>query len=164
MLFERSLLAFVLLILPALTIEFWFERVGRPSYTQTSNGQELHKAGEDLEAKGLTEWMWDVVYYTWGVTVVAALVGNWAWWLYVCSFWTATISCFGLTDVGRLSYLCTRPGWPGRPSRAQDKGWPAWVEAMRERARPQLDRASGSRKWKSEVGSVCSTAGDTRRR
>lgn len=60
-----------------------FERNSRPKY----NGKELKSAGDDLEAKGLTEWMWDVVYWTWGCVVLAALVGDWAWYLYVCLSW-----------------------------------------------------------------------------
>ena len=82
-LFQRRLLPFILLTLPALVIEFWFERIGRPTYSEGVNGKELKRAGEDLEAKGLTEWMWDVVYWTWGCTVFAALLGDRLWWLYL---------------------------------------------------------------------------------
>ena len=78
-LFRHSMLPFVLLNLPALAIEFWFERIGRPKYTETG---DLRSEGEPLDAKGLTEWMWDVVYWSWGNTVLVALAGNWAWWLY----------------------------------------------------------------------------------
>lgn len=75
---------FLLCTFPAMGIEFWFERIGRPTYTASPTGsQDLKRAGEDLEAKGLTEWMWDVVYWTWGVTVLVALAGDWAWWLYL---------------------------------------------------------------------------------
>lgn len=81
--FQRRWLPFLLLNLPVFAVEFWFERIGRPTYTETSNGKELKRAGEDLEAKGLTEWMWDVVYWTWGCTALAALLGDWACWLYI---------------------------------------------------------------------------------
>lgn len=81
-LFKRRLLPFVLLNLPALVIEFWFERTGRPVFAEGTNGKELRRAGEDLEAKGLTEWMWDVVYWTWACTALAAVAGDWAWWFY----------------------------------------------------------------------------------
>jgi len=27
--------------------------------------------------------MWDIVYWSWGNTVLVAIAGNWAWWLYV---------------------------------------------------------------------------------
>lgn len=46
----------------------------------------MRRPGQDLEAKGLTEWMWDVLYWTWGCVVLVALVGDWAWWFYVCPF------------------------------------------------------------------------------
>lgn len=26
--------------------------------------------------------MWDIVYWTWGVVVLAAVAGDWAWWAY----------------------------------------------------------------------------------
>lgn len=40
----------------------------------------MQKAGEDLEAKGLTEFLWDVLYWTWGCVVLAAVVGDRGWW------------------------------------------------------------------------------------
>ncbi|KAF2224177.1 hypothetical protein BDZ85DRAFT_98470 [Elsinoe ampelina] len=92
-LFSRSRFAWFLISLPSLIIEFWFERTARPTYVDNGAGQELKKAGEDLEAKGLTEWMWDITYWTWINVVVAALAGNWAWYLYTVvpaySIWLA---------------------------------------------------------------------------
>ena len=73
---KRSLLKYFLLNGPALIFEFWFERVARPTYQDG----ELKRAGEDLEAKGLTEWMWDIEYWTWGNVVLVANLGDWAWW------------------------------------------------------------------------------------
>ncbi|KAF4547404.1 putative SRP-independent targeting protein 2 [Elsinoe fawcettii] len=91
--FTRSRWAWFLVSLPSLIIEFWFERIGRPTYTGDGTAKELKKAGEDLEAKGLTEWMWDVTYWTWINVIVAALAGNWAWYLYIIvpaySLWLA---------------------------------------------------------------------------
>jgi hypothetical protein len=80
---RRSFWAYLLLSFPSLLLQFWFERVGRPTYTDGPNGKELKRAGEDLEAKGLTEWMWDVVYWSWGCIVLTTLVGDWAWWFFV---------------------------------------------------------------------------------
>jgi hypothetical protein len=83
---RRSFWAYLLLSFPSLLVQFWFERVGRPTYIDGPNGRELKRAGEDLEAKGLTEWMWDVVYWSWGCIVLTTLVGDWAWWFFVsCS-------------------------------------------------------------------------------
>lgn len=61
---------------------------------------ELKRAGEDLEAKGLTEWMWDVVYWTWGNVVFVAIAGDWAWWGMVVpvlySIWSAWTTYAGV--------------------------------------------------------------------
>lgn len=80
---RRSFWAYLILSLPSLLIQFWFERIGRPTYAEGPNGKELKRAGEDLEAKGLTEWMWDVVYWSWGCIVFTTLLGDWAWWFFV---------------------------------------------------------------------------------
>lgn len=88
---RNTLTLYVLLTAPALAIEFWLEKIGRPQYAE--NG-ELRKSGEDLDAKGLTEFMWDVLYWTWACIAAAALVGNRAWWMYavvpVYSTWMAS--------------------------------------------------------------------------
>lgn len=81
--FRRSLLAWFLISLPSIGVEIWFERISRPTYTGDGIVKELRRAGEDLEAKGLTEWMWDVVYWTWGCVLLAGVLGNRAFWLYV---------------------------------------------------------------------------------
>ncbi|KAI9813954.1 MAG: hypothetical protein M1832_006039 [Thelocarpon impressellum] len=78
---STSLTLYLCLSAPALFIEFWLERIGRPSYVAESG--ELRRGGEDLEAKGLTEWMWDVVYWSWGCVGIVAVAGDWAWWLWV---------------------------------------------------------------------------------
>ncbi|TKX20763.1 hypothetical protein C1H76_7151 [Elsinoe australis] len=91
--FTRSLLAWFLVSLPSLIIEFWFESIARPKYIGEGTAKELKKAGEDLEAKGLTEWMWDITYWTWGVVVFSAIAGNWGFYLYAIvpaySLWLA---------------------------------------------------------------------------
>ena len=61
------------LSVPAWSIEAWFERAGRPR-----NG----RSGDDLEAKGLTEYMFDVLYWTWGTLAAAMIFGDRAWWLW----------------------------------------------------------------------------------
>lgn len=49
----------------------------------TAANGELKRSGEDLEAKGLTEYMWDILYWTWGCTSIAAIFGEKAWWAYI---------------------------------------------------------------------------------
>lgn len=103
---RRSFWAYILLSFPSLLIQFWFERIGRPTYTDGPNGKELKRAGEDLEAKGLTEWMWDVVYWSWGCIVLSTLVGDWAWWFFV----SATICWFLQTCcVTNIFLACRTP-------------------------------------------------------
>lgn len=69
---RASLLTYALLSGPGLAIETFFELNSRPS-----------RGSQDLEAKGITESMWDVLYWTWACTILAAVVGDRAWWLYV---------------------------------------------------------------------------------
>ena len=64
-------------------IQAFFERASRPKYIGEPGEGELVRSGDDLDAKGLTEWMWDVLYWTWGCTALASLVGDQAWWLMV---------------------------------------------------------------------------------
>jgi hypothetical protein len=94
---RRKLLPYILLSLPALIFEVYFERLSRPSYD--SNG-DLRRAGEDLEAKGLTEWMWDVLYWTTGCVLMAALFGDYGWWLWTIvpaySIWLAFTTYSGM--------------------------------------------------------------------
>lgn len=77
---SKALLRYVLLSSPSWLVQFWFERIGRPQYYP--NG-DLKQSGEDLKAKGLTDWMWDVLYWTYGCVILAALVGDYAWWFWV---------------------------------------------------------------------------------
>ncbi|KAL8653754.1 MAG: hypothetical protein Q9226_003718 [Calogaya cf. arnoldii] len=94
---RATYLLYALLSAPAFAIEFWFERTGRP--VTASNG-ELKKSGEDLEAKGLTDYMWDILYWTWGCTVTATILGDMAWWGYLVvplySVWLAWTTFGGM--------------------------------------------------------------------
>ncbi|KAK3634615.1 hypothetical protein LTR56_015195 [Elasticomyces elasticus] len=135
-LFSRRLLPFALLNLPALAIEFWFERIGRPVYTETANGKELQKAGEALDAKGLTEWMWDVVYWSWGNTVLAALLGNWAWWLYaVVPLYSAWLAF--------STYSGVRSGFSGMSAGAGGEG--SGGAAAQSKRQAKLEKKGGQR-------------------
>ena len=37
----------------------------------------------DLDAKGLTEFMWDILYWTWINLILVGILGNRGWWLYL---------------------------------------------------------------------------------
>ena len=64
---------------PAFAIEIWLEKIGRPVHGP--NG-EVKASGEDLEAKGLTEYLWDVLYWSWACTASVSVLGERAWWLW----------------------------------------------------------------------------------
>lgn len=82
---------------PSFAIEFWLEKIGRPTIAQ--NG-ELKKSGEDLEAKGLTEYLWDILYWSWGCIGLASVFGDKAWWAWIIvplySSWLAYTTFGGL--------------------------------------------------------------------
>ena len=80
--FRRSLgfTLYLILSAPALGLEYWLESIGRPKYDQAG---DLQRAGEDLDAPGLTEFFWDVIYWTWINIVAVVIIGNVAWWAYL---------------------------------------------------------------------------------
>lgn len=71
---------YIILSAPSFIIEFWLEKIGRPT---TAPNSELKKSGEDLEAEGLTEYLWDVLYWTWGCIGAASVIGDKAWWMWI---------------------------------------------------------------------------------
>ncbi|MCJ1410624.1 hypothetical protein MMC19_004710 [Ptychographa xylographoides] len=77
---RAAIFVYVLLSAPAFAIEFWLETIGRPK--QGANG-ELKSSGDDLEAKGLTEYMFDVLYWSWGTTFLSSVIGDKAWWAWM---------------------------------------------------------------------------------
>jgi hypothetical protein len=76
---RTSLLLYIILSAPQMLIQLFFERQSRPV---TNPDGSIKRAGEDLDAKGLTEYMWDVVYWTYLVVTCAGLFGDRAWWLW----------------------------------------------------------------------------------
>ncbi|PWY93257.1 DUF788 domain protein [Aspergillus sclerotioniger CBS 115572] len=96
----RSLTPYLVLACPTLLIEFYLDRLGRPSYA-TPDGS-LRSPGEDLGAAGLTEYMWDVLYWTWGCIGAVCVFGDRAWWLWtvvpVYSVWLAYSTFTGMKN------------------------------------------------------------------
>lgn len=89
---------------PALVIEVSLERLGRPSHYPDGS---LRRAGEDLDAKGLTEYMWDILFWTWGCIGIVCVFGDRAWWLYsavpLYSLWLAWTTLGGMRKgVGEM--------------------------------------------------------------
>ena len=61
-------------------IQFQLEFAGRPTFD--SKGVVI-KTGSDLGQSGLTEYMFDIVYLTWGIQLFVAFTTTYAWWLYL---------------------------------------------------------------------------------
>ena len=61
-------------------LQFQLESVGRPKYDSRGG---LITSGSDLGQAGLTEYMFDVVYLTWGIQLLVAFTTTYAWWLYL---------------------------------------------------------------------------------
>ncbi|KAH8673944.1 hypothetical protein BX600DRAFT_220830 [Xylariales sp. PMI_506] len=96
---RRSLLLYVLLSIPSFICEYVLESSGRPKYDPSTNA--LKTAGEDLNASGLTEYMFDVIWVTWASVVLVILFGNWGWllWAVVPAF--AVFKGYGLLGAAR---------------------------------------------------------------
>lgn len=74
---RRSLVAYLILSIPAFVAEYILETTGRPKFDATTKA--LRTAGEDLAAPGLTEYMFDIIWVTWFCLVSVILFGNWGW-------------------------------------------------------------------------------------
>ncbi|KAA8652390.1 SND2/TMEM208 family protein [Aspergillus tanneri] len=94
----RSMTPYYCMACPTLAIEFYLDRLGRPRYN-TADGS-LRSPGEDLGAAGLTEYMWDILYWTWGCLGAVCIFGDRAWWLWVViplySVWLAYTTFTGV--------------------------------------------------------------------
>jgi hypothetical protein len=96
---HRSLPLWGLFSAPSLICEYVLESSGRPKYDASTGA--LKNAGEDLGAQGLTEYMFDVIWVTWGAVVLVALFGNWAWWLWMVVPAYGVYMGSGLLGMGR---------------------------------------------------------------
>jgi hypothetical protein len=89
---------------PAIAIEIYLDFIGRPEY---SHDGFLRRPGQDLDAPGLTEYMWDVVYWTWINIPLVLMIGNYAWWLYsIVPIYTIYLAA---TTVGGLQSMLSPP-------------------------------------------------------
>jgi hypothetical protein len=90
---RRSLLLYLFLSAPQLLINLQFERIARPTHDASG---AVKRAGEDLDASGLTEYLWDVTYWTYFCIVLAAVLGDGAWW---CMVVVPAYSAYALWNV-----------------------------------------------------------------
>lgn len=61
-------------------LQYQLESVGRPKFDERGG---VLQTGSDLGQQGLTEYMFDVLYLTWGIQLLVAFTTVYAWWLYL---------------------------------------------------------------------------------
>ena len=103
-----SLALYLVLASPQLLVQLYLERLGRPARGPDGT---LVRAGADLAAPGLTESLWDLVYWTYGCVVLAALAGVWAWLLW------AAVPLYALYAAWRL-FATMRAGYSNATAEA----------------------------------------------
>lgn len=86
---------------PAFYIQWHFEKNSRPRYAP--NG-DLARAGDDLSQPGVMEYLWDVVYVTWGCLVVVSIFGEKGWWLWVTIPAYAVYAAAGMANKMRQGF------------------------------------------------------------
>jgi SRP-independent targeting protein 2/TMEM208 len=59
-------------------LQYQLEFVGRPTFDDRGG---VIKTGDDLGQAGLTEYMFDILYLTWGIQLLVAFTTVYAWWL-----------------------------------------------------------------------------------
>jgi hypothetical protein len=107
----RSFGVYLLISVPAAMFEFWFEKNSRPTYNSLG---DLETAGDDLEAKGLTQYFHDVLIWTHFTIAMSAVFGNKAMWLWavvpVYSVYAAFKAYGGVKDaMGGLTGSAGQP-------------------------------------------------------
>ncbi|KAK7940858.1 uncharacterized protein PG986_013245 [Apiospora aurea] len=96
---RRALLPYILLSIPSFICEYVLERTGRPKFDPATKA--LRSAGEDLSAPGLTEYMFDVIWVTWGAIVSVIFFGNWGWLLWLAVPIYGAIKGYSLLGAAR---------------------------------------------------------------
>ena len=61
-------------------LQFQLESIGRPIFDDKGG---VIKTGSDLGQSGLTEYMFDILYLTWGIQILVAFTTPYAWFLYL---------------------------------------------------------------------------------
>ncbi|KND92111.1 hypothetical protein TOPH_03199 [Tolypocladium ophioglossoides CBS 100239] len=115
----RSLLAYGLFSVPAFVCEYVLEVSGRPKYDAATKA--LRSPGEDMAARGLTEYMFDVIWVTWACAVVVLLVGNWGWLLWAVIPAYGAYLGKGLLGMGRQK-MAEMQGGAGQNAGAAPQG------------------------------------------
>ena len=65
----------------AVWLQLQLESIGRPAFDDRGG---IIKSGSDLGQSGLTEYMFDILYLTWGIQILVAVTNvQFAWCLYL---------------------------------------------------------------------------------
>lgn len=119
----RSLVLWFVLSIPSFLCEFALERTGRPTYDPSTGA--LKSSGEDLGARGLTDYMFDVIWVTWVAAILVAFFGNWLWLLWSAVPIYGVYKGYGMLGAARQM---------GQPS-GMDAGAPAGAPAGNRKQR-----------------------------
>ncbi|EFX02822.1 duf788 domain containing protein [Grosmannia clavigera kw1407] len=96
---SRSLALYLVLSTPSFISELMLERTGRPTFDPTTGS--LRSSGEDLSAAGLTEYMFDVIWVTWGTVILVILFGNKLWLIWAIVPAYGAYKAYGLLGMTR---------------------------------------------------------------
>lgn len=77
---KKTWFLYILTNIVACTIHSKLASMGSPKFLADGS---LRSAGEDLSQAGLTEYLTDIVYMTWIIYVLVALVTDYAWLFYL---------------------------------------------------------------------------------
>lgn len=64
-------------------VQFQLEFVGRPTFDEKGG---VITTGSDLGQAGTTEYLFDILYMTWGIQLLVAFTTTYAWLLYFLVF------------------------------------------------------------------------------
>ncbi|GMM38463.1 Snd2 protein [Saccharomycopsis crataegensis] len=95
-----SVKPFVIFNIPLLVCQAILESTGRPKYGP--EGSKLSGTVADLRQEGLTEYMFDIIYFTGIEDILMILCGsNKVWWLYIAIPAFAIYKSFWLLKLGK---------------------------------------------------------------
>ncbi|KAK5190070.1 hypothetical protein LTR92_010051 [Exophiala xenobiotica] len=130
-----SLKSYVCFSLPGAIIEFYLDRVARPTYSADGT---IRNGGEDLGAEGMTEFMWDVLYWTWINVILVIILGNRAWWLYLVVPGYAIYA--GVTTASGLKGMLSGMSGAGAGGGAEGEG-----NASQSKRQAKMEKRGGQR-------------------
>ncbi|RVD85774.1 uncharacterized protein DFL_004081 [Arthrobotrys flagrans] len=113
-----AIYSYVIFNAPALVIQLYLEIIGRP--------KGARKVVDDLNAGGMMEMLWDIIYVTWACLTLVAFFGESLWWLWavipVYGTYAAYTAATGMRDtLGGLGGAANDMAAPGSGSKRQAK-------------------------------------------